>query len=134
MSHSYRSSTALFQPSFGQFDGFHDRHSLIDRFLPFGRRIGIGHDAGSGLEMDPAVLDDQGAYRDAQIHIAGEREVADRASIDFTPDRLQFVDDLHGPDLGGSGKSSGRERAPYQVEGVALLFKFTPYIGNDVHD
>jgi hypothetical protein len=85
---------------FGEFGGAQHGAGLVLRFLPFGSRVGIGDDAGAGLHVQLAVLDDGGADGDRQIHVAVETEVTDGAGVDAALDRFQFVDDLHGPHLG----------------------------------
>jgi hypothetical protein len=50
------------------------------------------------------------------IVAAAVREVADRARVDAAPDRLEFVDDLHGADLRRAGHGAGREAGAEDVE------------------
>src|SRR5215813_12957420 len=70
---------------------------LVDAFLLLEARVGIRHDAGAGLHIEHAVLDQRGAQRDAGVHLAGGREIADAAGVEAALLLLQFVDDLHGP-------------------------------------
>src|SRR5215468_6333035 len=50
--------------------GAEQRLGLVDAFLLLGLRIGIGDDAGAGLHVHRAVLDQRGAQHDAAVHVA----------------------------------------------------------------
>src|SRR5712691_11491854 len=62
--------------------GAEQRLGLVDAFLLLGFRIGIGDDAGAGLDVHGAVLDQRRAQHDAAVELAGDREIADRACIE----------------------------------------------------
>src|SRR5437660_5992610 len=85
------------------------RARLVLRLLPFGLRIGIGHDARGGLHVKPAGFDHRGADGDGDIHVAVEAEVADRAAVDAAFHWLEFVDQLHRAHLRRAGDRAGGE-------------------------
>src|SRR5258705_8487606 len=74
--HRPRSST-----SFRHFDSLQHGAGLVDRFLVFGGRVGIGYDPGAGLHADGLPMRDQRADGDAGVHGAVETKVADHARI-----------------------------------------------------
>jgi hypothetical protein len=76
------------------------RPAFVHGLLPLLFRNGIGDDAATGLNMQHPILENGGANGDGGIHIAGPRQIADRAGVNPALDRLQFVDDLHRPILG----------------------------------
>src|SRR5262249_22048917 len=55
---------------------------LVDAFLLLGFGVGIGDDAGAGLHVHGAVLDQGGTQDDAAVELASGGEIADRASIE----------------------------------------------------
>src|ERR1700693_394127 len=75
------------------------RARLVDRFLVLGAGIGVGDYAAAGLDIDAAVLDQDGAQRDGGVRIAGVTEVADRAGVDPAAHRFEFVDYFHRADF-----------------------------------
>src|SRR3954470_972043 len=89
-------------------DGIHHGHRLVDRLLVFARWIGVGHDARAGLQISPAVFQDNRAQRDATIQRPVEPEIADGAGVTTALIRLELVDDLHRPDLWSAGDRAGR--------------------------
>src|SRR5262249_56862 len=62
--------------------GAKQRLGLVYAFLLLGGGIGIGDDAGAGLHVDRAVLDQRGAQHDAGVHLAGGGEIADAPGIE----------------------------------------------------
>src|SRR5882757_6213347 len=63
-------------------DGGHHAHGFIDAFLVFARGDGVGDDAGAGLDVGFAVLEDDGAQGDAGVGVSVEAEVANGAGVD----------------------------------------------------
>ena len=55
---------------------------LVDAFLMLVFGNAVGDDAGAGLDIHLAVLDDGGAQHDAGVHVAIGGEIADAAGID----------------------------------------------------
>src|SRR6185437_10120022 len=74
-------------------------HRLVAAFGVLGRRLGVGDDAGSGLDVRDAVAQQCSADRDGGVRVSGEVQVADTAAVQATPGRFQLVDDLHRPRL-----------------------------------
>src|SRR5512144_1711565 len=72
---------------------------LAAALLVFRLGVAVGDDAAARLHVKRAVLDDRGAQRDAGVDLAVRRDVADAATVDAAPLRLQLVDDLHRPNL-----------------------------------
>src|SRR5947209_8604828 len=58
------------------------RLGLVDAFLLLEGRIGIGHDAGTSLDVHHAVLDERGAQHDAGVQGTVSRKVADGARVE----------------------------------------------------
>src|ERR1700704_3404254 len=54
----------------GFLGGAEQRLGLVHAFLLLGLRIGIGNDAGAGLHIHGAVLDERGAQHDRGVHVA----------------------------------------------------------------
>ena len=65
------------------------RASLIARLFVFRRRVRVGDDAGAGLDGGLAVAHHDRTNRDAEVEVAGEVEIANRAPIQAAPRRLQ---------------------------------------------
>src|SRR5690606_19508279 len=101
--------------------------------VPFGPGNGIVDDAGAGLDVQHAVLDDGGADGDGGIHVAVPGQVADRTRVDAALDRLQFVDDLHGADLRRAADRAGREGRPQHVLRAHAVFEHAVVVGDVVH-
>jgi hypothetical protein len=62
-----------------------------------------------------------GADGDAGVHVAVVADVAHGAGIGAAALAFQFLDDLHGPDLGRAADGAGREGGAQQVVGVHAL-------------
>ena len=97
-------------------------------------RIAVGNDAGAGLDIHGAVLDQRGAQHDAGVHLLAGGEIADTAGIERALVLFQFVDDLHGAHFRRAGHRAGRKSGGERVERVAILAQFALDIGDDVHD
>ena len=89
----------------------------------FGGRV--GDDATAGLDIGFAVLEQNSAEGDAGIVVAVESEVADGAGVGAAFAFFEFVEDLHGADLGGSGDGSGWECGAHDIEGAAASGEFS---------
>ena len=85
--------------SAGQLDGAEDRLRLVHRLVVLVGGLGVGDRAAAGLDVDLAVLDDDGADVDRGVEVAVPGEVADRAAVGAALVRLELVDDLHRPHL-----------------------------------
>ena len=81
----------------------------------------VGDDAGAGLHVGHAVLDDHRADADAGVEVAAVAEVADGAGVGAAAHRLELVDDLHGAHLGGAAHGAGGERRLERVGRVVAL-------------
>jgi len=60
---------------FMRFNGIYpcqQRLRLNKRFVPFGLRVGVGHDSAAGLDVRFAGLYNNGSYHDIQARIAGQ--------------------------------------------------------------
>src|SRR6478609_3512454 len=89
--------------------GGHHAHGFVDAFLVFGFGGAVGDDAGAGLDVGFAVLEDDGAEGNAGVAVAVEAEVADGAGVDAAFAFFEAVDDLHGADFGGAADGAGGE-------------------------
>src|SRR5581483_11342704 len=69
-------------------------------FLVFGGRIRVRHNSRPGVEIGGSVQADCRANGNAKLALAIEAEITNGAGVGTAGDRLQFVDDFHGPDLG----------------------------------
>ena len=102
---------------------------------PFGGGIGVGDDAGAGLDPGPAAPHDAGADGDRGIQRAGApADVADRAGVGSAPDRLQLVDDLHGPHLGRARHGAGGEAGGQRRDRVEVGPEPAAHLAHEVHD
>src|SRR5690606_5744790 len=98
-------------------------------------RVGIGDDAGAGLDVQDSVLDDTGTQHDATVDRAVGREIADAAGIGAACLRLQLGDDLTGVDLGRAADGAGGKAREYRVDRVVLrAVEPALDIGDDMHD
>ena len=79
------------------------------------RRVAVGDDAGTGLDVDGVPLHDHRANGDTGVHAAIVAEVADRAGVEAAPFPFQRLDDLHCLDFGRAADRAGRKRSPHQV-------------------
>src|SRR5262249_1334743 len=84
---AYGPGSALFSPprcvrkSFGLFRGAEQRLGLVHAFLLLELGVGIGDDAGAGLDIHHAVLDQRRTQHDAAVELARGREIAHRSGI-----------------------------------------------------
>src|SRR5262249_15006947 len=106
---------------------------LVDAFLLLEGGIGVGNNAGAGLHIDVAVLEQRRAQYDAAVHRTVGGEVADAPGIEPALLLLQFVDDLHGAHLGGARHGAGREPGDEGAKRVVPVGKPALDIGDDVH-
>src|SRR5690606_18447028 len=92
--------------------------------LPFFFGIGVGHDAGGGLHIEHAVLDDAGANGNSQVHFARVAQVASRTTVHTTTYGLQLINDFHGAYLAGAGQGARRAGGaqPDHVADAVLVF------------
>ncbi len=72
--------------------------------------------------------------RQVQLHVAIQTDDADRAAVGAADLRLEFADDLHGPDLGGAGDRSARKGGPQQVDGVRAFAQASDNGGGSMED
>src|ERR1700730_14119610 len=117
----------------GFLGGAEQRLGLVDAFLLLGLRIGIGDDAGAGLHVHHAVLDQRGAHHDAAVELAGGGEIADRAGVEPALLLLEVVEDLHRPHLGRARDRAGRKARRQRVERVVFAVEVALHVGYDVH-
>src|SRR4051812_23699526 len=103
------------------FGGAEQSLGLVDAFLLLGFRIGIRDDAGAGLDVHRAVLDQRGAQHDGGVHPASGGEIADRAGIEPALLLLQLVDNFHGAYLGRAGNGAGRKAGGERIDGVMRI-------------
>ena len=94
----------------------------------------VGDDAGAGLDIHGAVLDQRGAQHDAGVHVLAGGEIADAAGIERALFLLQFVDDLHGAHLWRAGHRAGGKAGGERIERIAVLAQPAFDIRDDVHD
>src|SRR5690606_36659911 len=94
----------------------------------------VGHHAGCRLHVQGAVLDEPRADGDRQVHLAAIADVARRAAVDAASHRLEFVDDLHGANLGCTGQGAGREGGAQHVHGIHALLEQAGDVGYQMHD
>ena len=71
--------------------------------------------------MCPALPDRNGANGDAEIEVAGEIEIANRACVDLSARRLELRQDLHRADLGRARHRPGRKACHQRIEVIAVL-------------
>src|SRR4029450_13890730 len=76
------SSPRRARKSFGFFRGAEQRFGLVDAFLRLELGVGIGDDAGAGLGMHHAVLDQRRAQHDAAVELARGGEIPHRPGIE----------------------------------------------------
>ncbi len=82
----------------------------------------------------PAVADRDRADGDAEVQVAGEVDVADRAGVDVAPRRLELREDLHRADLRRARDRAGREARHQRVEVVAIVGELPVDRRDQVHD
>ena len=99
--------------------------------LAFGSRV--GDDAAAGLDIRFSVLEQHGAQGDAGVVVAVEAEVTDGAGVGAAFAFFEFVEDLHGADLGRAGDGSSGKRGPHDIKGRASAGKLTGDVSDDVH-
>ena len=75
----------------------------------------------AGLDAGHAVAQRDGADRDAEIEVAGEVDVADRAGVEIAARRLQLGEDLHRADLRRARHRAGREARHQRVEVIVVV-------------
>ena len=117
-----------------QLEGAHEGAGLVPRLLELGRRIRVGHDTRACLQVRPPVDDDDGADRDAEVEIAREVEIADRARVDAAARRLERGDDLHRPDLGRPRHGTRRKARHQRVQPIRIVGQLSLDDRGEVHD
>src|ERR1700691_637149 len=117
----------------GFFGGAKQRLRLVDALLLFKVGIGIGDNAGAGLNVHHPILDQCGSQHDAGVHFRNGRKVADAAGIERTLFFLQLIDDLHGPHFWRSRDGAGGKTRGEGVERLAVLTEPALNIGDNVH-
>src|SRR5271157_5583918 len=115
-------------------DGGEKRAGLVHGLVEFEGRNRVGHDARAGLDVRRAAFAHHGADHNAGVEAARKVDVAERAAVDAAPYRFQFVNDLHGADLGGAGKRARREAGEQGVERVLAGHKSSGNVRHEVHD
>ncbi len=70
----------------------------------------------------------------SEVGVTGEIEVADHSSVNATPHRLQFVDDLQCARLRRTGERAGGEGRPEHVDGVRTLPQVALDSRHEMHD
>src|SRR6185437_4127490 len=94
-----------------QLQRFNEPSRLGHRFVVFRLGMGIGHDAGAGMEPCRAFAADRGANGDGKLTFAIKTEIPERAGVGTARDRLKFVDDLHRADFRRAGDApAGKTR------------------------
>src|SRR4029077_20748223 len=78
-------------------------------------------DPTTDVEGQPLPVRDEGADNDARLHRSVGADPADGPGVRAAPDRLEALEDLHRPDLRGTGDGTARERRGEQVERVATV-------------
>ena len=100
----------------GHLDGPHQPHRLVDGLVVLGVRVAVGHDPAPGLDVHRVAHLHQGPQGDAGVHVAGEVDVADGPAVRPPAVRLQLVNHLHRPHLGGARQGSCRQGRAEGVE------------------
>src|SRR3990172_606415 len=117
----------------GLVQGHQQGPGLVQALLVLPLGDAVVDDAGPGLDMGHAILEDDGADGDGGVHVAGEADVAHRPGVGATALRLQLGDDLHGPHLGGAADGPRREAGPQGVGGAQALLKLPCHVRDQVH-
>ena len=107
---------------------------LVDAFGLFAGRDAVVDDTGTRLHMHGAILHQRGAQHDARIHLAIGAEIADGPGIEAALVPLQFVNDLHRPDLRRTRDRAGGKAGCQGVKGVMTWPDIALDVGNDMHN
>src|SRR5215212_1190335 len=118
----------------GDLDGAEDRARLVHRLVVLVGRLRVGDGAAASLDVELAVLADDGPDVDRGVEVAVPGEVADGAAVPPALDLLQLVDDLHRPHLRGAGEGAGWERRAQHVHRRDVLFEPAGDLADDVED
>ena len=100
------------------------RLGLVHGFLEFLGGIGIGDDAGAGLQVGVLALHQHGADGNTRVEIASEIGVEDGASVDASAHWFEFFDDLHGAYFRGSAEGARGKAGGEGIEGVQAVPQF----------
>src|SRR6516225_9278171 len=74
--------------------------------------MGIGHDAGTDVEMHEPCLTNRRANGDAQLAFTVKSEITMAAAVGPARDRFKFVNDFHRPEFWCSGDAAaGKTRS-----------------------
>ena len=95
--------------------------------------VGVRDHAGARLHRHATVDDDGRPDRDAEVQIAREREVADRAGVRAARGGLVLGDQLHRPALRRAGHRSRRERHRQRVQRMELFAELALHGRDDMH-
>src|SRR6185312_10838239 len=127
-------AAASLQALLGQLERARHGPALGEYLIVLGSGHTVGDDAGAGLIAVLVASEDQRADGDRMIHVAARAEVPDRAAVEAAADRLQLIDDLHGPHLRGTDERACRECRGEQVEGITLWCQESVDAAHHVHD
>ena len=103
--------------------GLFDATGFAQGLLVLRLWLRVGHYPGSGLDIDLAVFDNQGANGDGHVHVSGIGKITDRAAVNLALAGFQFINDFHGPDFRGPGQSTRWENRPKGVYSVLARLK-----------
>ena len=95
--------------------------NLVLGFCVLGLFPRIRHQATTAPDVQSAGIGDQGTDGDGRIHMATHIDVAEATAVGAASIRLQFVDDLHGANLGGAGDRATGEGRFQQLERWRLV-------------
>ncbi len=93
---------------------------LVQRLVVLGAGIGVGDDPSAGVYVGALPAQEDRANGDIQHAGVARADPAHVPAVDRTPDRFEFVDDLHGADLrraghGATGAKGGDQVSPSGV-------------------
>ena len=89
-----------------------------DGLVPLRLGVAAPGDPAADMQRQPLAVGHERPDQDARAHPPVRPEPQHRPAIRAAPDRLQPLDQLHRPQLGGTGDAAAGERGREDVEGV----------------
>src|SRR5262249_30182271 len=120
--------------SFGQVDRGLEGGELPPALVVLGARVGVGDDAGAGLEEREAVVEDDGADGDTGVDRIARQGVPDGARVRAATVVLELGDQLHRSHLRRSRHGPGREAGAEEVEVADTLLELARDLGDEMRD
>src|SRR5450755_345153 len=120
------------QNSLVLFESSQQRFGLEQGFRPLLVRVRQRDDGASNANAHRILRENRSSDDNVQVRAAAERQEADRSRVDAAGATLQFVDDLHRPDLRRARHGAAWKGALEAIDGSTLRGQFSAHGGHQL--